>query len=270
MMTEELPVPNEAGRVAQDGSFFRDIDIEFLIHELKGPLSVIDTALRMLLEKRDKYGPLSDRQERVLQRARRNTVKAADLLADLLEVGRSDAGCFQCSRFQPDAVLADVLLDALEPLDADLGEGVAGPDTEVRQADELARCGIHLTCSEDARKAVVCQDEAKFRQIVGNLIKNALQHRRNRLEVVLDSRGAQLILDVTDDGPGVEKENRERIFQRYTRLEACTILSRTGHGLGLAGARILARRLGGDITVKSRPGAGACFCLTLPLIYAET
>jgi signal transduction histidine kinase len=59
-----------------------------------------------------------------------------------------------------------------------------------------------------------------------------------------------LVVDVVDDGPGVEKENRELIFTRYARLNQCTILSRTGHGLGLAGARILARHLGGDITVK--------------------
>ena len=269
MMTEPPPVNREAGRVAQDGSFFRDINIEFLIHELKGPLAVIDTALRMLLEKRDKYGPLSDRQERVLQRARRNTVKAADLLADLLEVGRSDAGCFQCSRFQPDAVLADVLVEALEPFDTDLWESVAGYGADALRSGDLARHGIRLSCTDDARAAVVCQDEAKFRQIVGNLIKNALQHRRSRLEVAMDCREACLIVDVTDDGPGVEKENRERIFQRYTRLQECTILSRTRHGRGLAGAPILTRRLGGDITVKNHPGAGACFCLTLPLTYAE-
>ena len=82
-------------------------------------------------------------------------------------------------------------------------------------------------------------------------------------------REDQLIVDVVDDGPGVEKENRELIFERYTRLKECVLLSRTGHGLGLAGARILARHLGGDITVKSNPGPGAVFCLTLPLIYQE-
>ncbi len=80
----------------------------------------------------------------------------------------------------------------------------------------------------------------------------------------------QLIIEVVDDGPGVEKENRELIFERYKRLKACVLLSRTGHGLGLAGARILARHLGGDITVKSGRSSGAAFRLTLPLTFHES
>jgi signal transduction histidine kinase len=67
----------------------------------------------------------------------------------------------------------------------------------------------------------------------------------------------------------VEEENRELIFERYSRLKACTLLSRTGHGLGLAGARILARHLGGDIIVKNKRDTGAVFRLTLPLIFQK-
>jgi signal transduction histidine kinase len=133
----------------------------------------------------------------------------------------------------------------------------------------LRQLGIHLTCSDVVRGTQLCQDEAKFRQIVGNLIKNALQHRRQQLEVSMAVLEDQLIIEVVDDGPGVEKENRELIFERYTRLKACALLSRTGHGLGLAGARILARHLGGDITVKSNRGTGAAFRLTLPLTLTE-
>lgn len=260
-------LPEKEGTVDPGGSFFRDINVEFLIHELKDPLSVIDTAVHMLLEKREKYGALSDRQEKVLRRARRNAQKARNLLADLLEVGRSDAGCFQCCRFNPVAVLHEVLVDALEPVDAGLWETLQEVGAGPERSDVLMRNGIHITCSESADAAMMCQDEAKFRQIVGNLIKNALQHRHQQLDVAMDCREDRLLVDVKDDGPGVEKENHELIFQRYTRLEACVMLSRTGHGLGLAGARILARHLGGDITVKSRRGTGASFCLILPLNY---
>ncbi len=267
-MAEQPVSKAEGDAVPTDGSFFRDVNVEFLIHELKGPLSVIDTALHMLLEKRDKYGPLSGRQEKTLQRARRNAVKASNLLADLLEVGRSDAGCFQCTRFHPADVLDDVLLEAMEPFNTDLWESLQETGVGSQRSAMLARHGIHVNCSNAARTAVVCQDEAKFRQIVGNLVQNALRHRRSRLDVGLDCQETHLIVEVIDDGPGVEKENRELIFQRYTRLEACVMLSRTGHGLGLAGARILARRLGGDIMVKRHQGAGACFCLTLPLHFS--
>ena len=268
-MTEEPIAKNNRVETSTGGEFFRDIDVEFLIHELKDPISVIETAVRMLLEKPDKYGPLAKRQEKTLKRALRNSKKARSLLADLLEVGRSDAGCFQSCLFDPVSAVDEVLMEALEISDAGLWEALQeiapGPD----RAAVLRQSGIGLTYSDSVRSAKLCQDEAKFRQIVGNLIKNALRHRRRRLDVGMGCREEQLIVDVVDDGPGVEKENRELIFKRYTRLKECVLLSRTGHGLGLAGARILARRLGGDITVKSHPGPGAVFCFTLPLIYQE-
>lgn len=268
-MTEELNTKSNRVDVPADGGFFRDINVEFLIHELKDPIAVIETAVRMLLEKPDKYGPLAQRQEKTLKRALRNSKKARNLLADLLEVGRSDAGCFQCCRFDPVSAVDEVLMEALEISDAGLWEALQeigpGPD----RAAMLRQSGVRLTCSDGVRCAKLCQDEAKFRQIVGNLIKNAFRHRRQRLDIGMDCGENQLIVEVIDDGPGVEKENQELIFERYTRLKACVLLSRTGHGLGLAGARILARHLGGDITVRSSAGPGAVFCLTLPLIYQE-
>ncbi|MBC2743524.1 MAG: HAMP domain-containing histidine kinase [Desulfosarcina sp.] len=215
-MTEEPIAKANGVDASADGDFFRDINVEFLMHELKDPISVIVTAVRMVLEKPGKYGPLTKRQEKILKRALRNSKKARGLLADLLEVGRSDAGCFQCCRFNPVSAVDEVLMDALEVSDAGLWEAIQetgpGPD----RAAALSHRGIRLTCSDGARCAELCQDEAKFRQIVGNLIKNALKHRRQRLEVGMDCRGDQLIIEVVDDGPGVEEENQELIFKRYT------------------------------------------------------
>lgn len=252
-----------------DGGFFREINVEFLIHELKDPISVFETAVRMLLEKRDKFGQLTQRQEKTLKRALRSSKKARILLADLLEVGRSDAGCVQSCRFNPVAVVDEVLLEALESADTGLWESLQEIGPAADRAAVLSRHGIHFTCSDGPRHAELVQDEAKFRQIVGNLMKNALQHRCQRLDVCIQCREDQLFIDVVDDGPGVKQENQELIFQRYTRLKECVILSRTGHGLGLAGARILARHLGGDITIKSNRGPGATFCLRLPLVFQQ-
>ena len=265
-MTEE-PIAKKPMGPVSEGTFFRDIDLEFLIHELKDPIAVIETALRMMLEKQDKYGPLTPRQQRTLDRALRNSRKARSMLADLLEVGRSDAGCFQCCHFEVAGAVDAVLMEALESADAGLWDKLQSLDSVGQRVSVLESNGIRVHCNDAARRMRLCQDEAKFRQILGNLIKNGLRHRRRRLEICVDCRGETLLVEVRDDGPGVEKENRELIFERYTRLKQCVILSRTGHGLGLAGARILARRLGGDIVVKSEGGPGAVFCLTLPLTF---
>ena len=253
---------------APAGDFVGAIDIEFLIHELKDPLSVIETAVRMLLEKTDKYGPLTARQVKTLQRALRSSKKARGMLGDLLEVGRSDAGHIECCTFDPAAVVDDVLMDALESADAELWEKIQETDRIDDREVLMDRRGIRLTRSEAVHCVRLCQDETKFRQIVGNLIKNALHHRRRQIEVDLDCRGERLIVNVNDDGPVVEKGNRELIFERYTRIKTSGVVSRPGHGLGLAGARTLARHLGGDITVSTHRGIGANFCLTLPLTFA--
>ena len=107
-------------------TFFGNLDVEFLIHELKDPLSVIETAVRMLMEKTDKYGPLTVLQAKTLKRALKNTKKARSLIGDLLEVGRSDAGCFRSQRFNAVAVVDDVLMEVLEATDSDLWETLQG------------------------------------------------------------------------------------------------------------------------------------------------
>ena len=195
-MTEEsIEKENRRGGTA-DGEFFRDINVEFLIHELKDPISVIETAVRMLLERPDKYGILTNRQEKTLKRALRNSKKARSLLADLLEVGRSDAGCFQCCPFDPVLAVDEVFMEALEASDAGLWETLQEVNPGAERTAVLGQQGICFTCSDDVRCAQLCQDEAKFRQIVGNLIKNGLHHRRQRLEVKMDCRKDQLVIDL--------------------------------------------------------------------------
>lgn len=268
-MNEHANKRNEIALAPGEGEFFRDINVEFLIHELKDPLSVIETAVRMLIEKPNKYGVLTDRQNKTLQRALKNAKKARDLLADLLEVGRSDSGCFQCFRFDPVAAVDEAFMEVLEATDNSLWDVLQEIGRNPARSAILQRHGIHLCYSPENNQGVMCQDEIKFKQIVGNLIKNGLQHRSKSLEVSIALQENQLTLEVIDDGPGVEKKHREMIFKRYTRLQPSVQLSRTGHGLGLAGARILARHLGGDITVKSRKGTGTSFCLTMPLEFPE-
>ncbi|BBO89048.1 sensor histidine kinase [Desulfosarcina ovata] len=246
--------------------FFDGIDVEFIIHELKDPISVIETALRMLLERREKYGPLTAKQEKTLVRALRSSKKARGLMADLLEVGRADAGCLQCCRFNALAAIDQALAEALETTEPHLWETLGTTGEKRLGAATLDDHGIAVVCSASASDLELLQDENKFRQIVGNLIKNALQYRRRRLDITLGCYDGRIVLEVADDGPGVEKENHELIFKCYTRVNACSLSSRSSHGLGLAGARVMARRLGGDITLKAGRSTGATFCLSLPMV----
>jgi len=249
--------------------FFRDIEIEFLVHELKGPMAVIETGVRTLLERVEKYGPLTPRQEKILKRSLRNSRKARGMLNGLLEIGRSEAGCFLCCQFQPAKSAYDVLLDALETVtgsEFDQLDRDTDPETVLTF---LAPKGISLKVSPQVVDSEMHQDETKFRQIINNLIQNAFHHRREKVEISMNCTDNQIFVEITDDGPGIDPANHEAVFQRYTQVKECTILPRNGHGLGLAGARILARCLGGDIQLESEKGKGATFRLVLPLTFSE-
>lgn len=250
-------------------TFFREIQIEFLLHELKDPVSIINAGTRMLLDKREKYGPLTPRQEKTLNRVLRNTIKTQEMLRDLLEVGRSESGNFVCGRFRPASVTIDVIMEVLEAKSNQTYELARSYQQKDEVLKFLANNGVLIDIAPQVAPTEMLQDEIKFRQIVANLIRNALHYRKDRVEINLKKDNDRLLLEVIDDGPGIDPEHHQLIFQRYTQVNSCSVLSRQSHGLGLAGALILARCLGGDIEINSEKGKGATFRLILPITLSE-
>jgi two-component system OmpR family sensor kinase len=244
--------------------FFHDIKIEFLIHELKTPMALVETAVRSLLEAREIYGALTAKQEKALNRAMRNIGKMRSMVYDLLEIGRSEAGCFVCRVFNPAQVAEEVVVETTQGIR--WGEERQGPPEASGKID-WQRFHIRWDVAASATLAQMHQDEVKCRQIISNLVKNALHHRRQWLEIRLTVTDERLRLEVRDDGPGIAPEHQNILFQRYSQVESVPDLPRRGHGLGLAGARILARCLGGDIHVESQINQGATFIVDLPLQF---
>ncbi len=245
--------------------FFKEIGIAFLIHELKDPIAVIETGVRSLLEKQSKFGQLSTRQERTLKRAMRNCAKARGMLHSLLEVGRSESKQLLACQFKPAGILAEILVEALEAMSGKYAEALSGFNRTDDILQFLAAEGFSLTTATRAWEALAFQDELKFRQIAGNLIKNAIHHRKEKVRIHFDVDNNWLCLEIADDGPGIAPEHHGVVFQRYTQIRDSQKVSRRGHGLGLAGAYVIARHLGGDIKINSARGKGAAFSLYLPM-----
>ena len=258
---KETGLENPPGRTG----FFQEISIEFLIHELKDPIAIIETGLRTVLEKQDKYGTLTPKQANTLMRSLRNTRKAWGILNDLLEIGRSEAGCLVCSRFSPLKAVQQSLKDALETVTGPAAEEIGKYQKEAELLKLFTQHGVAVCASPRAAGAENIHDDTKIRQITRNLYNNALHHRPQPEQPQLDIDGGWLAVDVKDDGPGIEPDHHELIFKRYTQVKECMPSERRGHGLGLAGALILARSIGGDIRVESRKGQGATFRLMLPV-----
>lgn len=255
---EEHPI------AAKADDFFHNVNIEFLVHELKDPVGIVETGVRMLMEK-----PASAAQERILQRMLRNARKSRDMLNELLEVGRTHNACFHCRPFEPLAALQRVVVEVVEINDPQLYEEIKDIPSDPERLVLLAGKGIRMEIAPGAEGLNVEQDEVKFRQIAGNLIKNSFFYRRRHLLIHLACRQNQFSVSVRDDGPGIAPMHHEAIFQRYKQVTPYPGMARNGHGLGLAVARILARAMGGDITVDSELGQGALFHLKLPVTYRK-
>ncbi|GAB7048347.1 sensor histidine kinase [Catenuloplanes indicus] len=109
-------------------------------------------------------------------------------------------------------------------------------------------------------------DPVRLRQIVGNLVSNAIRHTPagGTVTVRLEMRPGRMVVSVTDTGPGIAAADLHRVFDRFWRADTSRTRATGGSGLGLPIARQLARAHGGDITVTSVPGHGATFTVILP------
>jgi two-component system, OmpR family, sensor kinase len=255
---------------AGSDDFFRALDTQLLVHELKGPLILIEAATRTLIEQTARLGPLTKRQERTLKRILRGTLRGRRLVNQLLEIGRAESAEFSLVSFDAAEAVLKVLIESIESSDAELAARLSDASAGGAQLAVLAQVGITLKIAAGIDQVRVFQDPVKFDLIVSNLIQNALNFRRQSLEIVVDREGGDLIIAVQDDGPGIPPEHHAAVFERYKQLPIHDGFERKGHGLGLAGALILARRLGGDISLDSAPGQGATFRFRIPCDQAPT
>jgi two-component system, OmpR family, sensor kinase len=116
---------------------------------------------------------------------------------------------------------------------------------------------------------VVLGDEARLRQVVGNLVTNALTHTPTsaRVTVTLAEEAGDpdvVVLSVADDGPGMAPEDAARVFERFYRAESSRTRENGGSGLGLAIVASLVEAHGGSVEVRTAPGRGADFRVRLP------
>jgi signal transduction histidine kinase len=115
------------------------------------------------------------------------------------------------------------------------------------------------------RSATLQGDAEALSRVARNLLENAARYARSRVDVRLRSSNGHVRLTVADDGPGIPPEARERVFERFTRLDEGRSRGSGGAGLGLAIVREVVGSHGGTVRVEDR-GMGACFLVLLPVV----
>jgi two-component system OmpR family sensor kinase len=156
---------------------------------------------------------------------------------------------------------------SLTPVDLAEIAGDAVHDARVLQPDRPVTLHLDDSLTE---VPVVLGDEARLRQVVGNLVNNALVHTPETAPVTVrvsedtSDGGDRVVVRVADEGPGMAPEDAARVFERFYRVDASRSRAAGGTGLGLSIVRALVAAHGGDVALDTAPGRGAVFTVRLP------
>lgn len=241
------------------------IKIDFLIHDLKVPLSVIEAGILSLLNRPEKYGPLTEQQQNVLARALRNTKITQTLVRDALELGKSREGIINRNRFRLSDLIEQALVEVFDLSHYKTADEIRCCDSLESLKRTLEKDGISLLVNEELWEEEVSLDSAKVIQILRNLLNNALKYRKSEVELGVDKGNARLVLSVKDDGEGIPVRYHQKIFECYFQMDENQPHVVRGHGLGLAGVMVLVEDMGGKLSLESDEGRGAKFIVQLPL-----
>lgn len=241
------------------------IKFELLIHDLKVPLAVIEAGMTSLLDKEDKYGPLTEKQLKVLKRALRNTKVIQMLVNDALEIGRSTAGVINKKKFALFGIIEKALVEIFDLTDHKTAEIIKECVNLRGLKQVLSERSILLNIDEDLWFQEIFLDECKMGQILRNLLNNALKYRKKRVEIKIEKSNGFLLISVSDDGNGIPASYHQKIFECYFQMESENDHCVRGHGLGLAGVMILVEDMGGKLYLESGTGKGAKFLVKVPL-----
>ena len=221
-------------------------------HELRTPLTSVKGLAEFYLQQRE----TASRAEvtRLMTGIQQEAARMGRLVDDLLLLARFDE---------------DRPLDT-HPVD------LASVAAEAVRSTRAVQPGRQLTLLAAPEPVIVTADATRLRQVIDNLISNALQHTPTGTPVTVTVAVAVAVtggaghgqLTVADTGPGLSAEQASRVFERFYRTDRARSRASGGTGLGLSIVAALVAAHGGTVTVDTAPGRGAAFCIRLPLAAA--
>ncbi len=217
--------------------------VSLVSHELRSPMAAVIGAARTL---QDRWRMLTaDQRESFLALIGDETARLAELVGDVLDTSRIEAGTFSY-RFE----------------EVDPGRVV----DEAVETAVLAQQDVPVLASVRGALPAIRGDRARLRQVLGNLIENAVKYSPEGGEVRVSAAAANgaVRIAVRDAGPGIPGDQQGRIFEKFGRVDVPGA-SKPGTGLGLFIARSIAEAHGGTLDVSSGAEPGSTFTLTLPV-----
>ncbi|HEU4865632.1 MAG TPA: GAF domain-containing sensor histidine kinase [Actinomycetota bacterium] len=217
--------------------------VSLVSHELRSPMASVIGSARTLEQRWRELSP--EQRESFLALIAHETSRLAELIGDVLDTSRIESGTFSYS-FE-DVDLARLVRDSAAA--AEHGQDEVTVEAVVREPLPVVR-----------------GDRDRLRQVLVNLIDNAVKYSPpgDRVSVQAEQSDSRVVIEVRDRGPGISPEHQRLIFEKFGRANVAEH-AKPGTGLGLFIARSIAEAHGGALEVRSAPGRGATFRLSLPL-----
>jgi signal transduction histidine kinase len=240
----------EKTRELEVGSTHKSDFLANMSHELRTPLNAIIGFTQVLQQKL--FGEVNDKQEEYLEDIHSSANHLLELINDVLDLSKVEAGQVELEK------TSFSLREALE-------RGV------VMVRERATKNGVSLTLEPDPNVELVEADERRIRQVLFNLLSNAVKFTPpgGNVTVGTAQRNGEVVVSVTDTGPGIAREDQERIFEEFQQTDLGAE-QREGTGLGLALSKKLIELHGGRIWVESEPGRGSTFAFALPRVSVQS
>ncbi|MBN3847381.1 MULTISPECIES: ATP-binding protein [Burkholderiaceae] len=242
-----LDAEHQASRAAREASLAKDAFLGMISHELRTPLHAIVSSVELL-----GFNYHSEADRKVIQRLETAARHLEAQMKDLTDYARLGAGKLELrhEHFEPRELLASIV------------------DEHTMSAE--AR-GLKLDSEASGVSGLVESDPHRIRQIVSNLVTNAIRYTETgTVRVRLLQRPALLSFVVSDTGPGVPNAQIPLIFQEFTQLDASRTRRYEGAGMGLTIVQGLVKLFGGTVDVASTLGEGTTFTVTIPVVPVST
>lgn len=219
--------------------------LAYMSHEFRTPINAIRSIARLLVDRVD--GPLTPEQERQVGFIQASATEFAEMVDDLLDLAKVEAGRVEISPAWFEMV--------------DLFSALRGMFKPV-----LTNPEVHLVFEEPQDVPRLFSDDRKLSQILRNYISNALKFTpRGEVRVGVRRDGELVTFSVSDTGVGIAPEFHDTLFEDFSQVASPLQKRLRGTGLGLALSRRLAHLLGGTVGVRSEPGRGSTFWVTIPI-----
>jgi len=227
----------------------KDQFLSIASHELRTPMTVINGFTEFLLS--EKFGPINIKQKKFLEIISRNTTELIDLVNKILDINKLEAGKMD---FQWREIYFPSFLEGLIK------------ELQVMCAKKNIKLSFH---NPEKINLFLKSDPFKLKQVLTNLVSNSYKFtpKKGKIDIVFknypkDSKFIQI--SVHDSGEGIPPLQQKIIFKKFHQLDSYLHKTYSGTGLGLSIVKLIIKKLGGDIWVKSEAGRGACFDFILP------